>query len=101
MRIPNDVKLAEADSEIDLILGGHDHVYDVREINGKHVIKSGTDFRQFSRITLRFESSGHRPDVSVERVDVTSQYIPDLGLQEQLDKYAGETQLIYELSLNH
>lgn len=28
MRTPNDLKLAEQCNEIDLILGGHDHVYE-------------------------------------------------------------------------
>jgi 5'-nucleotidase len=32
MREPNDIKLAENVSEIDLILGGHDHHYEVREV---------------------------------------------------------------------
>lgn len=28
MRVPNDIKLAEEVPEIDIILGGHDHVYE-------------------------------------------------------------------------
>lgn len=34
MRFPNDCRLAENVDEIDLILGGHDHVYDVRKHGG-------------------------------------------------------------------
>jgi 5'-nucleotidase len=33
MRNPNDVKLAENVDEIDLILGGHDHVYEVNKVS--------------------------------------------------------------------
>ena len=33
MRNPNDVKLAENVDEIDLILGGHDHIYDVKQVS--------------------------------------------------------------------
>jgi 5'-nucleotidase len=33
MRNPNDVKLAENVDEIDLILGGHDHVYEVNQVS--------------------------------------------------------------------
>lgn len=32
MRTPNDIKLAENVNEIDLILGGHDHVYEVQRV---------------------------------------------------------------------
>ncbi|KAH9632644.1 hypothetical protein HF086_008471 [Spodoptera exigua] len=54
MRTPNDIKLAEGCNDIDLILGGHDHVYEVLHINNKYVVKSGTDFRQFSKISISF-----------------------------------------------
>jgi hypothetical protein len=40
MRTPNDIRLAESVPEIDLILGGHDHVYEKRKvINHSHFIK--------------------------------------------------------------
>lgn len=32
MRTPNDIKLAENVNEIDLILGGHDHVYEIKQV---------------------------------------------------------------------
>ncbi len=32
MRTPNDVRLAENVAEIDLILGGHDHVYEKKKV---------------------------------------------------------------------
>ena len=41
MRTPNDCRLAENVDEIDLILGGHDHDYEVKKVNGKYIIKSG------------------------------------------------------------
>ncbi|XP_069676582.1 mannosylglucosyl-3-phosphoglycerate phosphatase isoform X2 [Periplaneta americana] len=86
MRNPNDVKLAENVDEIDLILGGHDHVYEVNQINGKYVIKSGTDFRNFSKITLNFDKAS--VDVSVEEIAITSQYAEDPTLKQLLEKYA-------------
>ena len=33
MRTPNDVRLAESVEEIDLILGGHDHVYEKKKVS--------------------------------------------------------------------
>lgn len=54
MRIPNERILAQTVPEIDLILGGHDHVYHQESLNGVFFLKSGTDFEDFSdlRITL-------------------------------------------------
>jgi len=48
MRLPNDERLAIEAPEIDLILGGHDHVYEKLFINDILTLKSGTDFRNFS-----------------------------------------------------
>ena len=31
MRVPNDMKLAREVQELDLVLGGHDHHYEMRE----------------------------------------------------------------------
>lgn len=88
MRTPNDVKLAENCNEIDLILGGHDHVYEVKYINNKYIIKSGTDFRQFSKITVNFDKlSGAVPEVTVEEINVTSAYSEDQKLKDKLEKY--------------
>ena len=33
MRTPNDIRLAENVDEIDLILGGHDHVYEKKMVS--------------------------------------------------------------------
>ncbi|KAI5630873.1 hypothetical protein NE865_16412 [Phthorimaea operculella] len=89
MRTRNDVKLAEGCDQIDLILGGHDHVYEVQTVNGKMIIKSGTDFRQFSRITVQFGAPGTKPKINVEAHDVTSEYAEDPALKAVLDKYSG------------
>lgn len=56
MRTKNDTKLAD-EVEVDLILGGHDHVqlsYQ-SEKTGVVMIKSGTDFEEFTDITLFFD----------------------------------------------
>lgn len=89
MRTPNDIKLAENCDDIDLILGGHDHVYEVKHINGKYVIKSGTDFRQFSKITINFEKTvaNGSQEVTIEEINVTSQIPEDPKLKESLEKY--------------
>ncbi|KAL1115309.1 hypothetical protein AAG570_007340 [Ranatra chinensis] len=86
MRSPNDARLAENCPEIDLVLGGHDHVYEVRQFDGRYVIKSGTDFRQLSKITLKF-NSGPNVEVNVEEINVTSDVEEDPVLVRQLEKY--------------
>lgn len=51
-REPNDYKLADNLSPdlVDIILGGHDHFYAHAVVNGIHVMRSGTDFKQLSYI---------------------------------------------------
>ena len=85
MRTPNDIRLAENVPEVDLILGGHDHVYEKRKVNGTYILKSGTDFRQFSKITLDFKESP--VNVEIEAIDVTKNYEPDVELDSILEKY--------------
>lgn len=88
MRTPNDIKLAENCDGIDLILGGHDHVFEINKINGINIVKSGTDFRQFSKITVNFEKTvNSTPEVIIEEIDVTSSYQEDPKLKEILLKY--------------
>jgi len=39
MRTPNDLRLAANASEIDLILGGHDHVYEKKEVCSRRILE--------------------------------------------------------------
>ncbi|KAJ5538893.1 hypothetical protein N7494_008372 [Penicillium frequentans] len=59
-REPNDNKLATNLPEglVDIILGGHDHYYSHAVINGIHVLRSGTDFKQMSYIEAFRKFSG-------------------------------------------
>lgn len=76
MREPNDNKLAEnVGDQIDFILGGHDHYYSHSFINGCHVLRSGTDFKQLSYIEARpltSQASGKKWDFNVIRRDIVS-----------------------------
>lgn len=55
MREPNDNRLADECPEIDLILGGHDHDYycSPRGPHKTHVVNSGTDFRDLTKLVCR------------------------------------------------
>jgi len=56
MRTVRDLDLASVEG-IDLVLGGHDHEYEVQEVDGKMLVKSGVDFKEFSEVTLHFDVS--------------------------------------------
>lgn len=86
MRTPNDCKLANNSSGIDIILGGHDHVCEVNEVNGIHIIKSGTDFRQFGLITMN-KQNDNRWMTEFKAIDVTAKYEEDANLKAQLAKF--------------
>nr|XP_058967824.1 5'-nucleotidase-like isoform X1 [Pocillopora verrucosa] len=108
MRGPNDRRLAEQATGIDLILGGHDHDYFTEKINGVNVIKSGTDFREFSIITVTFFDNNHNKcnnssssgnnsfSIDVERVEVTSDIPEDTEVKSTVDKYVGEMNNLME-----
>jgi hypothetical protein len=72
-REPNDHKLASNLSPdlVDIILGGHDHFYAHSIVNGIHVLRSGTDFKQLSYIEA-FRKPGGKGgwDFNIARRDV-------------------------------
>lgn len=85
MREPNDVKLAEqTDGLMDIILGGHDHFYNHRLVNGTHVLRSGTDFKQLSYLEAWRRADGLPGwDFNIWRRDVTSD-VPEDELSAKL-----------------
>ncbi|KAL2264209.1 hypothetical protein VTK26DRAFT_485 [Humicola hyalothermophila] len=89
MREPNDNKLAaNLGGEIDLILGGHDHFYAHSLINGTHVLRSGSDFKQLSYLEVRRApaDSGRRWDVDIWRRDVVRAIAEDGPTVALVDK---------------
>lgn len=52
MRVPNDTILCEKVPEIDFALGGHDHIILNTKINGVHLLKSGSNFYNYSVIDI-------------------------------------------------
>ena len=64
MRIHHDLKFAEQVPGIDFVLGGHDHFYKFEAVEQKNdkskivpLVKSGTDFHEFSEINITFDIS--------------------------------------------
>nr|CAB3242670.1 apyrase-like [Phallusia mammillata] len=100
MRWPNDERLARLVPDVDLILGGHDHEYGVKEIDECLVIKSGSDFRNFSSVDVFMRDDGC-VDVKLTRYDVTKKTKEDSemrdivmhymsALEKSLDRKIGE-----------
>lgn len=94
-RLPNDRRLAAECPGLDLILGGHDHDAFREVVHGVPLVKSGTDFRELTKLVLTLpaaaqaeaagagpaggarepaapRSSGRRCEVAWERLLVTS-----------------------------
>ena len=92
MRTDNDVRLAEKVPEIDLILGGHNLVYEKRKVNGTYILKSGSDFRQFSTISLDFRESP--VVVEIDCVEVDKEQEPDTELAKCLEQFTGIVEII-------
>lgn len=90
MRQPNDTRLAkEAADCVDLILGGHDHHYEVFEENGVLVCKSGTDFKDATVVDLSFHDDHRKPTVSSHyRVVVDSTIAEDDHVKSIVDSFA-------------
>lgn len=80
MRQPNDEKLARnTGGIIDIILGGHDHFYEHALVEGTHVLRSGTDFKQLSYIEARRRKEDDRAkwDFDILRRDIVSSISQD------------------------
>lgn len=92
MRTLNDIRLANESIGIDLILGGHDHVCEDHVVNGIHVIKSGTDFRQFGLISIEKERNDTGTlKLQFEPINVTSTlYAENQELKEILKTYSDQ-----------
>lgn len=99
MRQPNDEVLARRVRGIDLVLGGHDHFYSVREIAGCTVVKSDSDFRALSLVRVWLGDAagggadvnqGARVGVSVDRLDVNESVPPDPDMRGMVAKLTDE-----------
>ncbi|KAJ5220516.1 hypothetical protein N7468_009720 [Penicillium chermesinum] len=88
-REPNDEKLARnlPPGLVDIILGGHDHYYAHNVINGVHVLRSGTDFKQLSYIeAFRKSDKSTGWDFNIVRRDVVRSIPEDPGAMSMVDR---------------
>ena len=108
MRVPNDERLAREAPELDLILGGHDHHYEVKVVEGTNTLlcKSGTDFRDMTKVRIKFGKAGKPPSswqgskelvpplpgarpsvLSHEHLEITSDIMEDAEVKAIVSKY--------------
>lgn len=92
MRWPNDIRLAKEAKGLDLILGGHDHEYEVREVKGVWIVKSGSDFRHLSRVDIR-KKADMTYEYTIDRKDVLKVIHEDQGIKSIVDKYNDNIQV--------
>ncbi|KAF2198448.1 5'-nucleotidase-like protein [Delitschia confertaspora ATCC 74209] len=87
-REPNDNKLAEVCGEglVDVVLGGHDHYYAHSYVNGVHVLRSGSDFKQLSHIECRRRKEGKGWDFTITRRDTVSSVAKDEEAEKLVEK---------------
>jgi 5'-nucleotidase len=88
-REPNDVKLAEnvGSEMLDMVLGGHDHYYNHVVVNGVHVLRSGSDFKQLTYIEgWRMPEGERRWQFRITRRDVFSSIPEDEGALREVGK---------------
>src|SRR5690606_30750421 len=87
MRLPNDLKLSKESKGIDIILGGHDHIYQI-ENEPVPVVKSGTDFRNFTEIGVTL--GGGKPSFEFTRVDITSEIPKDEEMEMKVQEFRSQ-----------
>ena len=81
MRLPNDRILAEkCQGEVDLILGGHDHASVFEKIGLVCIVKSGSDFKEFSEIKVDLKTR----EVDRQRVLITEAYQKDPEIERHI-----------------
>eukprot|EP01062_Namystynia_karyoxenos_P081643 TRINITY_DN900_c0_g4_i1.p1 TRINITY_DN900_c0_g4~~TRINITY_DN900_c0_g4_i1.p1 ORF type:complete len:1413 (+),score=400.94 TRINITY_DN900_c0_g4_i1:70-4239(+) len=66
MRSHNDERLAMRTGigVLDIILGGHDHAPEYRVVNSVAIVKSGSDFQQYTEVLLQLPEMRFRPQAS-------------------------------------
>ena len=51
-------------NHINIILGGHDHIYYIKKSNNKILLKSGSDFDQFSVVNIKTRKNNEPNEIT-------------------------------------
>ena len=68
-------------------------LYQVLKVNGTYILKSGSDFRQFSTISLDFRESP--VGVEIDCVEVNKDMEADSELAKCLEQFKGIVEITY------
>jgi len=86
MGLTNDRVLAEkCQDDIDIVMGGHDHLSVFEQIGKVAVVKSGSDFEEFSDLTVNVDTKA----VTRSRVIISEDYQPDQEIVNHVSEYSG------------
>ena len=111
MRTRNDLNLADKVQDLDLILGGHDHDDEEHNLHDIYILKSGTDFREFSLINITLNWSDELLDNSTDakvvnvdkrhiinriKVDITKEFDPNPEMDTIIKEYWREISIELE-----
>uniref|UniRef100_A0A8C5KQG2 Ecto-5'-nucleotidase n=1 Tax=Jaculus jaculus TaxID=51337 RepID=A0A8C5KQG2_JACJA len=94
MKWGNDTRLAQQARSLDLILGGHDHDYGIRKVNGTWIVKSGSDFKNLTKINIRL--LGASSQFVFEKVDVLSYLEEDAYIKAIVRDFTQNLQYMLE-----
>lgn len=88
-RETNDIKLANKvePGTVDIVLGGHDHYYAHNIVNGTHVLRSGSDFKQLSYLECRRKADDSKGwDFHIIRRDIVGSITQDQAAVDMVEK---------------
>jgi len=91
MREPNDIRLAREVDGIDLILGGHDHHYTHSVESDVTILKSGSEFREFSTIDVKYYGP-HSVVFDIQRHELHEGVKPDPSMEAIVQRYTADLQ---------
>ena len=63
------------------------------QVNGTTILKSGSDFRQFSKVVIDFREDPI--DVEIDAIDVSKEFEPDEELSKCLDEFSGMLHIMF------
>lgn len=90
MRVPNDQRLCRECPEFHLVMGGHDHHYHVEQLDPVLLVKSGTDFRDLTRVDVVLPADGGRPSVTWKRLTMESKVPEDPPVAQLVESFMGK-----------
>ncbi|XP_077203337.1 snake venom 5'-nucleotidase-like isoform X2 [Paroedura picta] len=92
MKWVNDIRLAQNTEGIDLILGGHDHDYGLKKVKGTWIVKSGTDFRNFTKINVKKDDEAFQ--YTFQKIDVLQYLEEDILIKSSIKESAQHMQTL-------